>query len=122
MTTRPTIHKLLDASQRLIALAKTTRQLLAEETGDDELSGKCRVMQRCTYRFENCEAEINLTNAEARPPYQWLVEISFRETPPRHYLITDKYELVEAYGRKIYPVDEPAALELLEELGRFEQE
>ena len=121
MTSRQTVHKLMDVSQRLMVAAVTLRQLTAAETGDDELKPKTRVMQRCTYRYLEAEAEINLTNAEARPPYEWLVELSFREQEPRHYLITNKYELVEAYGRKIFPVDEEAAQILLSQLVRFKQ-
>ena len=121
MTNRQTVHKLLDLSQKLVARAHTTHQLLASDTGDDELDDDTRVMQRCTYRFEDAEAEINLTNTEARPPYRWLVELSFREEQARHYLITDQYELVEAYGRRIFPVDEAAAQELLGQLLHFEQ-
>jgi hypothetical protein len=111
--------RILEICRQLLEQAAKQQVITARETGDDELTPTTRVMDRCHYRYGRHELEINLTYGEAMPPYEWLVELSFREDPSRHYLVRSGWELVEAYGRRIYPVDQEGALALTSELERL---
>lgn len=109
-------NQILSRAQTLIATSKHTRHIDAKTAGDITLEPNTLLLHQTSFMYQEVETEINLTSAAARPPYHWLVEITVRSTPRRHYLLTDEGVIVEAYGKQISSVDTKNAQALLEHL------
>jgi hypothetical protein len=63
--------------------------------------------------------EINATREQARPPFEWLYEITFRGEDFQHYLVLAGGEIVETYGKNVVAVDDDRALALLKNLQQL---
>ncbi len=82
------------------------------------------VLITATYRpSPSKRIEINITTQYALPAFEWLAEITTddKELPDyRHYLLKPEGEIVEAYGRNLFPVETDTAQALLVELQQLD--
>jgi hypothetical protein len=57
--------------------------------------------------------EVRLCNEAARPPFEWVAEITLRSDDYKHYLLRTDHTVVETYGKTVTPVNETEAQNLL---------
>ena len=108
----PTYIELLQELLGLLARSPRPIQISAAMAGLTDLDPNVIVLTQMSFREDGIETEINLTTNEACPPYHWRAEITVRDTPLEHYLLTTDGEILEAYGRRTSPIT-PKRLELL---------
>lgn len=93
--------KMLERIRLLVMNNATRKSITAAITGDD-LPASTVLVYQVVHQYRGQEIELNLTTPNARPPYEWLAEITIRQGVKRkHFLLTDHGKLVEAYGRQL---------------------
>ncbi|HVE81072.1 MAG TPA: hypothetical protein VNA68_02990 [Candidatus Dormibacteraeota bacterium] len=103
-----------DLLQTVVALAEKadSREVAANEDFGLELDGKI-IYDSCKATSPEGPIEINLTRDYARPPFEWLAEITLDGKPFRHFLLTSEQTVIETYGKQVLPVSEQDAKWLL---------
>jgi hypothetical protein len=61
--------------------------------------------------------EVRTCAPEARPPFEWVTEITLRGTEYKHYLLRPDQTIVETYGKTVTDVSEADAQSLLATLA-----
>lgn len=107
---------ILEYLQQRFTQASDVKSVTAGELGLDELAAGAIVLRQRHYQTNGIDWEISLTTPAARPPFEWLAEITAREQPLRHYLLTVAGEVVEAHGKQITPLLLEQATALLQEI------
>jgi len=113
---------------RLALLALVTK-LVANATGMQPILAADYLLEpaaavvavRATWQLPAEEVELTLSQAEFRPPFEWLAEITIRQagvTALGHYLITDT-QVVAAQKRDLTPLDSEQLASLRERLEQL---
>jgi hypothetical protein len=66
--------------------------------------------------------EVNLTTAAVQADFSWRAEITIDDTATgtyQHILLQTDDAVVETYGKQVIPMDEPAAVQLLDHLKQL---
>jgi hypothetical protein len=93
-----------------------------EQTGEsfiDVPADKIIVRTMTYWPTEAKRIHINATTADALPAFSWHAEITVDDREAgqySHFLLQTDGEIVETYGKQVYPVDEATATKLADEL------
>lgn len=75
----------------------------AEETMADELAPNTVVIKKIKVKLTEGYIELQVTTPEARPPFEWLAEITWDTGEYCHYLVR-KEGIFAARGKELTPV------------------
>jgi hypothetical protein len=107
-------NKLLDEAKRIVASDSDPIITYGRELMDvpEDLAALTTV----AIKTPELVAEVRLCDEAARPPFEWVAEITLRGSEYKHYLLRPDQTTVETYGKQVNDVTEPDAERLLDTL------
>ncbi len=112
MNSAKSYEEIIDHCQQLLKNSNSTRIINGDDLGE-EFQGLEAYESADFNHPELGKIQINATRPEVRPPFEWLYEITVHNDPYMHFLVREKGNIVETYGKNVLPVDDSSAAKLL---------
>lgn len=120
MSTRQAV---IDAAEQVFAAAKRQREVPASDFALEIQSNPIMVLE-AEVKWPQGRMRIAKTTAKARPPFEWLMEITSNINEGdyfKHYLILDN-DIVLAQRKTLIPIDETEANIILADLAEAKRQ